>query len=184
MTSYRLRPPCAPAIVASAVPTRLKDLPPQLLADLRRDLERMLRARRHTRQDAEDLAQDTLCKGLAAGELRSPRAWLRRVATHAGITLLRKRRGQERLGRRVPLDPALLPFDSFAETAGKKRSDALWAAIDQLPDRLREFVALRMDGLTFVAIATEFGLHESAVRRRYGEALDFLRELLKACDEA
>ncbi|MFF4442387.1 RNA polymerase sigma factor [Streptomyces sp. NPDC001621] len=111
--------------------------------------------------DAVDIAQDTMLQVYQKWtEVRTPRAWVHRVASRAYI-----RRATE--VREEPLDPLpestsrLLRRDAVAEW--EAQHDALkW--VEALPPRQRQVLAWTISGFTPAEIAEELGLTPEAVR--------------------
>ena len=134
------------------------------------------------RQDAEDVAQEAFVRAHRAfADLRDKerfRAWLARTAWRLALD---HRRGEKR--RSVREDKASVPdFEPSHEAAAlaKERSERLWKAIDQLPERLRVVVVLASieeHGLKEVAAIIE--APEGTVKSRLFEARKMLQELLR-----
>jgi RNA polymerase sigma factor (sigma-70 family) len=147
-------------------------------------LHKMLLSQGHGREDAEDLAQEAFLKGLEVGEIRSPHAWLRKVSSRAGLTLLRRhRRCQNRLGRQTQLDPTQLPCDPWTDHEARNLQGAVRTALGRLPADLRRIVEMRMEGQSFRTVGSLLALDDWVVRRRFRKALALLRCLLGNCVE-
>jgi RNA polymerase sigma-70 factor, ECF subfamily len=138
-------------------------------------LVRMLYRRTGDRDRAEDLAQETFARAVAAPP-HNPRPWLFAVA----LNLVREDgRRAIRQGRRLELlrtdaPPPQDPADDFDRN---ERSAAVRAALAQLNDRDREALLLKAEGFNYEEIASTLGLAKGAVgttlaraRRRLVEA--------------
>ncbi|HTU93381.1 MAG TPA: sigma-70 family RNA polymerase sigma factor [Gemmataceae bacterium] len=158
----------------------LADLPEEELARLQRRLVRCLMKRRFRKEDAEELAQDALLKGLA--EERHPKsweAWLHSVAARDAATLCRKRdtaRGHlERLAQKRGHPIA----DRCVEAEERELLAHLQEEIDRLPLELRWTVLRHCDGSTYAQIARQMGCSTQTVKRRLGKARDALWRALR-----
>jgi len=134
------------------------------------------------RQDAEDVAQEAFVRAHRAfADLRDRdkfRAWLARMAWRLALD---HRRGEKRRTTREERSavPDFAPSHEEAALA-KERSERLWKAIDQLPERLRLVVVLASieeQGLKQVAAIVE--APEGTVKSRLFEARKMLQELLR-----
>jgi RNA polymerase sigma-70 factor (ECF subfamily) len=138
-------------------------------------LVRMLYRRTGDRDRAEDLAQETFARAVAAPP-NNPRPWLFAVA----LNLVREDgRRALRQGRRLEL----LRSDDVAEDGPERdferneRTDAVRAALASLNDRDREALLLKAEGFNYDEIAATLGLSKGAIgttlaraRRRLVEA--------------
>jgi RNA polymerase sigma-70 factor (ECF subfamily) len=138
-------------------------------------LVRMLYRRTGDRDRAEDLAQETFARAVAAPP-NNPRPWLFAVA----LNLVREDgRRALRQGRRLEL----LRTDDRAEAGPEKdyerneRNAAVRAALAVLNERDREALLLKAEGFNYEEIAATLGLAKGAVgttlaraRRRLVEA--------------
>jgi RNA polymerase sigma-70 factor (ECF subfamily) len=138
-------------------------------------LVRMLYRRTGDRDRAEDLAQETFARAVAAPP-NNPRPWLFAVA----LNLVREDgRRYVRQGRRLELlrndhPQASGPEEDFDRN---ERSDAVRAALASLGERDREALLLKAEGFNYEEIAATLGLAKGAVgttlaraRRRLVEA--------------
>ncbi len=138
-------------------------------------LVRMLYRRTGDRDRAEDLAQETFARAVAAPP-NNPRPWLFAVA----LNLVREDgRKNGRQGRRLELlraDPPSVtaPDEEFDRN---ERSAAVRSALALLNDRDREALLLKAEGFNYQEIAATLGLSKGAVgttlaraRRRLVEA--------------
>ena len=148
----------------------------RLFEEYHESLVRMLYRRTGDRDRAEDLAQETFARAVAAPP-RNPRPWLFAVA----LNLVREDgRRAVRQGRRLQLlkseldVPAPLP-DEVVER--NERTVRVRAALDQISERDREALLLKAEGFNYDEIAETLGLAKGAVgttlaraRRRLVEA--------------
>ena len=148
----------------------------RLFEQYHESLVRMLYRRTGDRDRAEDLAQETFARAVAAPP-RNPRPWLFAVA----LNLVREDgRRAVRQGRRLQLlkseldVPSPLP-DEMVER--NERTARVRAALDQISERDREALLLKAEGFNYDEIAETLGLAKGAVgttlaraRRRLVEA--------------
>lgn len=129
------------------------------------------------RADAEDAAQDCFFQlARKAGELRAPIAgWLHKVAVHAAIDMLRRKRSR-------------LTHESAARELRAAHGDRSWdeikglvdEAIAALPERLRvPLVLYYLEGRKQDEIAAGLGVSQPAVSGRLKRGVDMLRKRLK-----
>jgi RNA polymerase sigma-70 factor (ECF subfamily) len=139
-------------------------------------LVRMLYRRTGDRDRAEDLAQETFARAVAAPP-RNPRPWLFAVA----LNLVREDgRRTVRQGRRLQLLKTELETRDPPPDERMERSEqaaAVRAALAQLNERDREALLLRAEGFNYDEIAETLGLARGAIgttlaraRRRLIEA--------------
>lgn len=139
-------------------------------------LVRVLYRRTGDRDRAEDLAQETFARAVAAPP-RNPRPWLFAVA----LNLVREDgRRSVRQGRRLELYRAESPQSAPAPDHELERSEdvrGVQEALASLPDRDREALLLKAEGFNYDEIAETLGLAKGAVgttlsraRRRLVEA--------------
>lgn len=148
----------------------------QLFEQYYESLVRMLYRRVGDRDRAEDLAQETFARAVAAPP-NNPRPWLFAVA----LNLVREdgRRSATR-GRKLELlraehdQPANAPD---AELERKEEAERIRAALATLNERDREALLLRAEGFDYEEIAATLGLAKGAIgttlaraRRRLVEA--------------
>src|SRR4051812_1811937 len=139
-------------------------------------LVRMLYRRTGDRDRAEDLAQETFARAVAAPP-NNPRPWLFAVA----LNLVREDgRRNLRQGRRLELLRNEHPAASGgpeADLETNERSASVHAALATLGERDREALLLKAEGFNYEEIAATLGLSKGAVgttlaraRRRLVEA--------------
>jgi RNA polymerase sigma factor (sigma-70 family) len=129
-----------------------------------------LKVLRHA-QDAEDATQEALLKAARGGpDVRDVDAWLHRIAFHAALDVLRRRRTRERHeGNAAP---------SFGRAADG-RIEALYSALADLPeDDRRVLVEHFIQEKSLREMARPEGCSEVAVWKRIGRAKDRLRQAL------
>jgi RNA polymerase sigma-70 factor (ECF subfamily) len=124
-------------------------------------------------EEAEAIAQEALLRALDVArreEVRSFSALVLRITHH--LVVDRVRLAEWRSARTSPDDvPTRQEVDPVE--LGRIR-----AAVDQLPDDLREVVELKyVDGRSFAEIAGDLGLSKNGVFARHQRALDALRAL-------
>ncbi len=150
------------------------------------------------RVDAEDILQETLFK---AWEARSEFMWrgvpaLRRMLIRIAERVIQDYRdhvhAQKRsMSRTVSLaapggESSHSDLDPWTTTtpsrvaAERERAKAMMAALDELPDDVREVIRLRLfEELTIEEVSARLGLGESAVRHRFRNGASVYREALK-----
>lgn len=125
-------------------------------------LVRVLFRRTGDRDRAEDIAQETFARAVAAPP-RNPRPWLFAVA----LNLVREEgRKTVRQGRRLELYRADAPLASPPADQEVERTDqvrAVQAALATLPERDREALLLKAEGFNYDEIAETLGLAKGAV---------------------
>lgn len=149
-----------------------------------------------SREDAEDVLQDTLLSALEhLKDFRGDAAfgtWLYRIAMHNAFRLLRQRRSdiisfEELTSERIEEEDEPLPHPEFiaewhdpAELAEQKElRRILDEAIQNLPESYRAVFLLRdVDGLSTKEVAEILGISEGNVKVRLLRARLKLREIL------
>lgn len=150
-----------------------------------------------SREDAEDVLQDTLLSALEhLHDFRGDAAfgtWLYRIAMHNAFRILRKRRGgesisfEELVAERTEEDEETIPHPEFvaewrdpAEVAEQNElRRILEGAIQQLPESYRAVFMLRdVEGLSTKEVAEILGISEGNVKVRLLRARLKLREIL------
>ena len=123
------------------------------------------------REDAEDVVQETFVKLLrhleAGGDMANVRGWLFTVAANAA------RDRQRRRGRWIPWEPAhdiAVPPPALDDEDGRVRRAR--EALRLLPDRDRQLLALRAQGLSYRDIASATGIQMVSVGRLLARAAD------------
>lgn len=150
-----------------------------------------------SREDAEDVLQDTLLSALEhLHDFRGDAAfgtWLYRIAMHNAFRILRKRRGnesvslEELIAEKVDEGEDVIPHPEFiaewrdpAEVAEENElKRILEEAIQQLPESYRAVFLLRdVEGLSTKEVADILGISEGNVKVRLLRARLKLREIL------
>ena len=127
----------------------------------------------------DDVVQDTWLKALtqAPPHVRSPRAWLGRVARNRAIDAVRTRRNvgrRERAASRSERAPSTISLVERAESGGM-----LVRAVLQLPPRYRDAILMRYyEGLPPRHIGEALGITAEAARTRVKRGLAQLRKTL------
>lgn len=147
-------------------------------------------------QDAEDVTQQTLLSALehldGFREEASFATWLRRVATHAALKVLRKRRGLPTVSLEASTEPRegydTVPHPEYiadwrqspAELVGRHETARLIdEALNELEEKHRVIFLLRdVEGLSVRETADALGLSEANVKVRLLRARLQLRERL------
>jgi RNA polymerase sigma-70 factor, ECF subfamily len=147
----------------------------QLFEEYYESLVRMLYRRTGDRDRAEDLAQETFARAVAAPP-NNPRPWLFAVA----LNLVREDgRRAVRQGRRLELLRAEDVPDSGPDVdlERNEQAAAVRSALATLGDRDREALLLKAEGFNYEEIASTLGLSKGAIgttlaraRRRLVEA--------------
>jgi RNA polymerase sigma-70 factor (ECF subfamily) len=144
---------------------------------------RVARSVVRSHEDADDVAQETFVKAYRKlegfrGEA-SFRTWITRIAVHTAINCRRswwnRRRGPEQ-----PLEVAAAAgAGAEAELLREERRARLLRAIDELPDRQRETVRLRLqDEKDYATIAKDLGVTVGTVKANFFHAVRNLRRVL------
>lgn len=150
-----------------------------------------------SREDAEDVLQDTLLNALEhLQDFRGDAAfgtWLYRIAMHNAFRVLRKRRGgesvsfEELVAEKTNEEEETIPHPEFvaewrdpAEVAEQNElKRILEEAIQQLPESYRTVFMLRdVEGLSTKEVADILGISEGNVKVRLLRARLKLREIL------
>jgi len=139
---------------------------------------------------AAELAQETFLKAFAAlrgfDRSRPLRPWLLAVALNTTRSALRAGRNRARVVRHTDdgTDRARDTAPGPEALAAQGQHDRmLEAMVRQLPDKLRDAVALRFwADMSFAELAQALGVSESAAKMRVYRALEQLRVLLDGDD--
>jgi len=129
-------------------------------------------------QDAEDVAQETFLELFRGGRWRQmtdERAYLARMTWR----LAAHGRGARARGEELSADLASASAGPEQTAIDRNMERRLHALIDQLPEKLRQPLALAALGdLTLVEVARALGLPEGTVRRRIHTARQKLKQQL------
>lgn len=130
-------------------------------------------------QDAEDTFQETAARAWkhwpGAASIRNQRAWLMTIAYRAYLDQRRKTTPGEAL-----TDPADLRGASpAAAAADREQACRVRAALDSLPDDVREVFALHYTaGFSIKEAATAMGIKVGTAKSRLSGGLNQLRQIL------
>ena len=133
-----------------------------------------------SREEAEDVVQDTLIKAWKSRwRVRDPEkfpAWLSTIARHRARDLARRRRPEP-----LPHDfESTEPVETTAAAASADFDSEVQAALSQLPELHRMAVTLRyFEELDYATIEQTLGLTNGALRGILGRALGVMRRRLK-----
>lgn len=145
-------------------------------------LVRMLYRRTGDRDRAEEIAQETFARAVAAPP-RNPRPWLFAVA----LNLVREEgRTAARRGRRLVLYQAEQPDRAAAPDEELDRGERIAqvrAALDSLTERDREALLLKAEGFNYEEIAATLGLARGAIGTTLARARRRLVEAYRAGEE-
>ena len=155
----------------------------ELFAQYHGALVRMLYRRTGDRDRAEEIAQETFARAVAAPP-RNPRPWLFAVA----LNLVREdARTAARQGRRLVLyqaeQPARAPGPDEELDRGE-RIARVRAALDTLTERDREALLLKAEGFNYEEIAATLGLARGAIGTTLARARRRLVEAYRSREEA
>lgn len=134
--------------------------------------------------DVADIVQEVfirLHKSLGKFEGRSTlKTYLTRIAVNLSLDGLRRRKRNQ--ARQTSLDQ-VAAYKQFADTDlsdQKDNHDIVWGAIDQLPEKYRPVVVLRMiDGYSTQEAADILGVKYGTVLSRLSRAMEKMKELLE-----
>jgi RNA polymerase sigma-70 factor (ECF subfamily) len=151
----------------------------ELFQQYHESLVRMLYRRTGDRERAEEIAQETFARAVAAPP-RNPRPWLFAVA----LNLVREEgRRAVRQERRLVLYKAEQPeaVEAVDETLDRSESVArVRAALDSLSPRDREALLLKAEGFGYDEIAATLGLARGAIGTTLSRARRKLVEAYRA----
>jgi len=161
--------------------TKLREQVTLLFEEARGDVYRYLLTLGIRPPQAQEATQEvflrlyaTLRKG---EEIRSPRAWIFRVAHNHGLKV-RARQDWE-----LPFDPELdtslvsHSADPEKELVERERLERFHRAIENLSEQQRRCLFLRMEGLRYPEIGTALGISASAVGEFLRRAMERLRRV-------
>jgi len=136
-------------------------------------LQRRLRAKLRSAEDARDVVQDAFARLLGTRALpREPAAFLNRIVRN--LVIDRARRVTAR-GPEVPLDQTDAPRVEATQSDAieLEQTRALYkASVDALPRRTREvFLLHRLEGLAYKDIAAQLGISIRTVEWHVAEAI-------------
>jgi len=152
-----------------------------------RHLERILRRRGRTREEAHDLIQESFLRVQVylneGGEIREPEAFLVRTALNLSRDMQEREHRDLYASKPVEellvLDTSPTP-DEVAQAEDRlKRLDS---ALNRAGPRAREiFIMHRINGLSYIEISNQLGITRSAIEKHMAHAMTVLaQELLKS----
>jgi RNA polymerase sigma-70 factor (ECF subfamily) len=154
----------------------------ELFAQYHGSLVRMLYRRTGDRDRAEEIAQETFARAVAAPP-RNPRPWLFAVA----LNLIREEaRAAVRQDRRLVLYRAEQPDRAAAPDEELDRSEKIArvrAALELLSERDREALLLKAEGFNYDEIAATLGLARGAIGTTLARARRRLVDAYRAGEE-
>jgi RNA polymerase sigma-70 factor (ECF subfamily) len=166
--------------------------------------ERELAPELKAKEGASDLVQDTLMEAhrhfpkFEGGTRAELRAWLRRILLHRVSHTVRgyRRAGKRQISREISLDAAgpsrapaeLLAADTTSpsgKAARREEEAALVAALDRLPERLRQVIVWRhQEECTFDEIGRRLDRSNVAARKLWLRAIERLRQAMQSPPDA
>jgi RNA polymerase sigma factor (sigma-70 family) len=148
-----------------AAPKEFDEFYPRLFVRAQRSAQRIL----HDRDQAEDIAAETMARALVAWTKVStyPEAWVTRTAVNRAIDVYRRR----------PPPPQPPPGDDADDTVVSRM--VLYDALKRLPRRQREVLAMRyLLGMSEGDVAATLGVGPETVRSHVRRGLRKLRTTL------
>ncbi len=142
------------------------------------------RSRVETPELAVDLTAECFAEALRSrrrfDSSRGPaRAWLFGIAGHLLARSVRRRRVEDRVRRRLRMEPIELGDAALASVEELCGVDVVSAALEGLPEAQREAVRARvLDELPYRQIAERFACSEAVVRKRVSRGIAALRNHL------
>lgn len=142
-----------------------------------RHLEKVLRRRGRTREEAHDLIQESFLRVQIylkeGGEIREPQAFLVRTALNLSRDM--HQRDHRDLYVRKPVEEFAIPDTNPTPDEvlqAEQRLERLSLALNKAGPRAREiFLMHRVHGLSYTQIAAHFGLSQSAVEKHIAHAM-------------
>lgn len=158
--------------------------PDELFLRHRHSLVQWLR-RRFGLSDAEDVAQETFVRLLHQSPseqrgLKTPGAWLHKVAGRLAVDRLRREQVRSRIADQLSGEAASPAGDPLRNLDYQQRMDRLQTAVMQLPERCRQvFVLHKLRHLSYREVAQHLGISESMVEKHMARAMRHLLSLLE-----
>ncbi len=166
--------------------------------------ERELAPDLKAKQGASDLVQDTLMVAhrnfpkFEGGTRAELRAWLRKILLRRVSHTVRgyRRAGKRQISREIPLDAAdsskapaeMLAADTTSpsgKAARREEEVALVAALDRLPERLRQVIVWRhQEDCTFDEIGRQLDRSNVAARKLWLRAIEQLQQAMRSPPDA
>ncbi len=144
-----------------------------------------------SREDAQDCAQETMLRAFKAfGSFRldaSFSSWITRIAMNVCIDALRKRRSVvslDAMREETNFDLPDAAPTAYARLEQKERMRLLREGLDELPEEMRQIIALRdMRGMSYEEIAETLELPLGTVKSRVSRARKKLSGILQKSSE-
>jgi RNA polymerase sigma factor (sigma-70 family) len=157
---------------AGALPAGYSELREEAFAEFFRaehkKLIRFVMAIGASGDEAAEIAQVTFFKAYEGWSgIRSPRAWIRRVAVNE---LTATRRAARRETPQATLPDAPVPVSTALAAELTEEARQVLDALQALPPRQRQVTAWIIDGFGAVEIARELGVSPDSVRQSYAKA--------------
>ena len=150
-------------------------------AELRRYISRFLGS-----MDVDDILQEVFLRAYASEQKRPilmPRAYLFRVAKHASLNELARRRNSLATPIEDFADPDVVGSSNQPgveqDLEGRRRIALFTRAVASLPDQCRRaFVLRKVEGLSQAEIAERLGLSESTVEKHLAKGMLLTRDFM------
>jgi RNA polymerase sigma-70 factor (ECF subfamily) len=138
-------------------------------------------------EDCRDLAQEVFAAVHSnIATLRAEEAfsgWLFSIARHVGARHLQKLKGARRVAASVGAAESEVPSsapDQLHTMLRRERTEFMRAALDELPERMRDCVRARVvDGMNYREIGERLGISENTVAVHVHRAMKMIRSRLK-----
>jgi RNA polymerase sigma factor (sigma-70 family) len=118
--------------------------------------------------EAAEIAQVTFVRAFESWDvIRSPRAWIRRVAVNE---LTAARQALRRETPQATLPDAPVPVSTALAVELTEEARQVLAALQALPPRQRQVMAWIIDGFAAAEIASELGVSPESVRQSHAKA--------------
>lgn len=157
------------------MPTSTSPVLHQLYRDHNGWLNGWLRARLGNSSDAADLAQDTFVRVLMACNaeaIREPRTYLSAIARALLIDKFRRRAVEQAYLETLALRPDAVDISPETRLQILETLAAVDAMLDDLGERTRRiFLAVQLEGLSYVATAQRLGVSVTTVKKHMINAM-------------
>jgi RNA polymerase sigma-70 factor (ECF subfamily) len=180
MSSFPLGDELAGALEKRRAAMTLQDQVAQLFVEARDDVYRYLLSLGLYPPQAQEATQEVFLRlytTLKRGEeIRSPRAWIFRVAHNLGL------KTRARQSNQAPFDPDLESqlagpgIDPEQNLLEREQSVRFHQAIQRLSEQQRRCLLLRLEGLRYPEIASALGISASAVGEFLRRAISRLKK--------